>query len=90
MRDAARGEIYTDGNYQITGRDIDPSMIDIASSNADRAGVAQLISREVGDVADVKMDTGMVITNPPYGQRLDSLDVGEVHDALLALYSDDV
>lgn len=52
--------------------DIDEACIALARKNAKRAGVADLIQFSVRDVADLKQaeDTGILVTNPPYGQRL--------------------
>ncbi|ADO49097.1 bifunctional 23S rRNA (guanine(2069)-N(7))-methyltransferase RlmK/23S rRNA (guanine(2445)-N(2))-methyltransferase RlmL [[Enterobacter] lignolyticus] len=59
------------------GSDIDGRVIERARSNARRAGVAELISFEVKDVAQLsnplpKGPYGTVISNPPYGERLES------------------
>ena len=61
-------------------------MIERAASNARRAGIGELISFEVKDVAQLtnplpKGPYGTVISNPPYGERLDS------EPALIALHS---
>lgn len=39
VREEAKKRSYPSGSYHITGRDIDPKMIDIARANATRAGV---------------------------------------------------
>ncbi|MBV8044740.1 bifunctional 23S rRNA (guanine(2069)-N(7))-methyltransferase RlmK/23S rRNA (guanine(2445)-N(2))-methyltransferase RlmL [Pluralibacter sp.] len=59
------------------GSDIDGRVIERARSNARRAGVAELIQFEVKDVAQLsnplpKGPYGTVISNPPYGERLES------------------
>ncbi len=57
----------------ITGYDIDPAMIKIAKENARKAGVDKLIRFEIGDIKNFYSDKeyGFVITNPPYGERLE-------------------
>ncbi|EQD78342.1 RNA methylase, partial [mine drainage metagenome] len=66
------------------GRDRDPDALAAARGNAQRAGVAGFIQLERGDVAHmappVSESTGLLISNPPYGERL-----GEMPE-VLALY----
>ncbi|HET7266853.1 MAG TPA: bifunctional 23S rRNA (guanine(2069)-N(7))-methyltransferase RlmK/23S rRNA (guanine(2445)-N(2))-methyltransferase RlmL [Oleiagrimonas sp.] len=56
------------------GSDVDPHMVQVAKHNAQLAGVAGFVQLERRDVAHLKAphgaDTGLVITNPPYGERL--------------------
>ncbi|MCV9880344.1 bifunctional 23S rRNA (guanine(2069)-N(7))-methyltransferase RlmK/23S rRNA (guanine(2445)-N(2))-methyltransferase RlmL [Brenneria izbisi] len=68
------------------GSDIDRRVIDIARANARRAGVAELISFTVNDVAQLQNPLpagakGTVLSNPPYGERLES------EPALIALHN---
>ncbi len=62
----------------IVGRDRNPAVIEIAKRNATAAGLAKQIRFEVGDAEAMTAPakTGLIITNPPYGERL-------AHDALL-------
>ena len=68
----------------ILGQDGDPRMIELARANAEAAGVAGLVEFRSGDARELVRpagsDTGLVIANPPYGERL-----GE-RDALAPLY----
>ncbi|MEQ9891567.1 bifunctional 23S rRNA (guanine(2069)-N(7))-methyltransferase RlmK/23S rRNA (guanine(2445)-N(2))-methyltransferase RlmL [Pectobacterium aroidearum] len=68
------------------GSDNDRRVIDIAKANARRAGVAELISFSVKDAAQLQNPLpegpkGTVISNPPYGERLES------EPALIALHN---
>ncbi|MBA5600316.1 bifunctional 23S rRNA (guanine(2069)-N(7))-methyltransferase RlmK/23S rRNA (guanine(2445)-N(2))-methyltransferase RlmL [Pectobacterium aroidearum] len=68
------------------GSDNDRRVIDIAKANARRAGVAELISFGVKDAAQLQNPLpegpkGTVISNPPYGERLES------EPALIALHN---
>ena len=68
------------------GADVDARVIERARSNARRAGVGELITFEAKDVAQLsnplpKGPYGTVISNPPYGERLES------EPALIALHS---
>lgn len=67
--DLVRADIETD----IQGYDIDEKMIEIARANARLAGVEQLIhfqKRGIDGLSHSKK-YGFVITNPPYGERLE-------------------
>ena len=70
---------YT-GDYHITASDIDPRAVQIAQENAVRAGVEHLIDFRVADAAafSQKTDRGVIVTNPPYGERL--LDVQQAEE----------
>jgi 23S rRNA (guanine2445-N2)-methyltransferase / 23S rRNA (guanine2069-N7)-methyltransferase len=61
---------------QFYARDVDPKMITIGQENAARAGVAAYIQWEVEEVAacSAPSPTGLVIGNPPYGERLSDVD----------------
>jgi putative N6-adenine-specific DNA methylase len=57
----------------IQGYDIDPHVIDIARENAENAGVGDMIhfqQRSVDKLSHSKK-YGFIITNPPYGERLE-------------------
>ena len=60
------------GKYDIWGGDIDPRAVDIARSNAVKAGVEDCVRFEVADMKDFRRDDpyGRLVTNPPYGERL--------------------
>ncbi len=57
------------------GLDRDPEMIALATRNAERAGVAELITFAVSELrgegnVDLGSAPGLVMVNPPYGRRL--------------------
>lgn len=69
-------------SVDIQGYDIDPEMVKIARENAKLAGVEHMIhfqQRAVKDLSHAKK-YGFLITNPPYGERL------EEKEALPSLY----
>ncbi|MGV7961764.1 bifunctional 23S rRNA (guanine(2069)-N(7))-methyltransferase RlmK/23S rRNA (guanine(2445)-N(2))-methyltransferase RlmL [Photorhabdus tasmaniensis] len=73
-------------NARFVGSDIDRRVLDMARSNARRAGVAQLITFQQGDASRLENPlpegpVGTVLSNPPYGERLES------EPALVALHS---
>ena len=61
---------------QIEAYDIDPMAIKIARHNAEIAGVEDDIHFQVRDVKELSSNKmyGYVITNPPYGERLNELE----------------
>ena len=58
--------------FHAWGTDIDPAAIAVAKENARRAGVADYITFETGDIRDFapRTEKATVIVNPPYGERL--------------------
>lgn len=60
---------------QLTGSDIDETMIAIARENAEKAGVTSLVNFSkipVQALTRMGSSRGLVIANPPYGERLGS------------------
>jgi 23S rRNA (guanine2445-N2)-methyltransferase / 23S rRNA (guanine2069-N7)-methyltransferase len=57
------------------GSDIDSRLVALAKRNAENAGVLQLIQFSVSNALNVTppAETGFIITNPPYGERLGSV-----------------
>ena len=71
----ARGEAMDKefkGNYRILGSDNDPKCVSLAMANARKAGVADCIEFKDGDATKMSLptDSGILICNPPYGQRM--------------------
>lgn len=83
IRQEAEDMVDTDIETDIQGYDIDGDVIKAARENAKRAGVEHLIHFQQRDVADLHHPKkyGFVITNPPYGERL------EEKEALPELYT---
>lgn len=72
-RQRAEAEIKRDVELHIQGYDIDNEVIKVARQNAMVAGVGEKIhfqQREVAKLSHLK-DYGFIITNPPYGERLE-------------------
>lgn len=69
----ARDEINLNVDTDIQGYDIDGSMVEAARANARLAGVDKLIHFQERDVKDLShaKKYGFIITNPPYGERLE-------------------
>ena len=73
------GEVRTEakdrefhGNYRILGSDNDPKCVSLAMANARKAGLGDLIDFRDGDATKLSLpcDEGILICNPPYGQRM--------------------
>ena len=60
------------GKYRILGSDNDPKCVSLSMANARKAGVADVITFQDGDATkmDLPCQTGILICNPPYGQRM--------------------
>ncbi len=80
--DEARDEVNLNIETDIQGYDLDKNMVEAARANAKMAGVDRLIHFQQRDVKDLShaKKYGFIITNPPYGERL------EEKAALPALY----
>ena len=70
-REEAPSKEYS-GDYRIFATDLAPEAITISKANAKLAGVEDIISFETADatVFSRKTDCGVIVTNPPYGERL--------------------
>lgn len=81
--DEARDLVNLNIETDIQGYDLDGSMVESARANAKLAGVDKLIHFQQRDVKDLShaKKYGFIITNPPYGERL------EEKAALPALYA---
>ena len=60
------------GDYRIFGSDIDPKAVEMSRANAALAGVSEIVDFSVADALsfDRRTDRGVIVTNPPYGERL--------------------
>jgi 23S rRNA G2445 N2-methylase RlmL len=72
LRDEARAAARATG-APVIARDLDASSVDLARRNARDAGVSLVVER--GDIRDLRpFDSGgFVVSNPPYGVRLDAV-----------------
>lgn len=82
IREELRGEIDLSVSCDLQGYDIDRDAVYAARENAKLAGVADLIHFQVRPVAELShpRSYGFIITNPPYGERLEK---GQDQDLLL-------
>lgn len=71
--DEAHDLVNTDIDVDIQGYDLNPDAVKAARQNAKDAGVEQLIHFQERAVKDLRHPKkyGFIITNPPYGERLE-------------------
>lgn len=74
-RAAAKAAENRDIAFKAYGFDIDPIVLETARKNAEKAGVAKYIDFFTADVKKFSpQNDSIIITNPPYGQRLGDLE----------------
>ncbi len=89
-RREAEARIYPSGEYQIRGADMDPEMIRISRENARRAGVEQditFVTMDMRQSLDSLSAETTIVTNPPYGNRLQSEDLDSLYQQLQSAIS---
>lgn len=83
-------ELYQDDSgerpfeHKIYGFDISAKALKIADENIKSAGVGKYITLERSDIADLESpsDNCMMVTNPPYGERLKPEELEPIYGAL--------
>lgn len=68
----AKANIVTDADLRISGFDIDDKQLKLARKHAQLAGVDKYIHFQRADMRDFssRFSHGVIISNPPYGERL--------------------
>lgn len=58
--------------FRAVGSDIDKAAVELTYENAKKAGVGDCIAAHTADISEfcISTDRGIVLTNPPYGERL--------------------
>ena len=76
VRREAYDKIDNDVEFKIYGYDIDDEALEIARENAEIAGVDQYIEFKHQNALDFTSNEeyGFIVTNPPYGERLEDAD----------------
>lgn len=79
-RTNALDSIKNSVDFRGIGSDIAKNAVDLTLQNAKKAGVGDLITATVNDISNFKIsdDRAIVITNPPYGERL--LEIKEAEE----------
>jgi len=84
LRQEARDLVDWDRPMEIIGGDVDPQVLKLAGRHIRQSGTEDCIRLENRDFRDLVYpgDYGVIVTNPPYGERMGELDEVE------ALYRD--
>jgi len=96
LRSKLRSPLSPDGSTQpagdgnppqeplIHGADTDAALLAVAQRNAGRAGVQEMITFDRQDffTAPAGVTEGVVLTNPPYGERMELEDAGAFYSRL--------
>lgn len=79
VREEADTKADYDQELTILGTDIDHRMIEIAKSNALEAGFGDIIEFKQMQATDftTRLDNGVIVSNPPYGERIGEVEVIE-------------
>ena len=89
----ARRNIDLDSKIKIYGSDVSEKAIKIAKENAIQAGVDDCIEFFVKDINAIDKpmsEYGILITNPPYGDRIgESVDIENIHRKLGKVFGKD-
>ena len=89
QRQLADQAIDRELKLDILASDIDRNQLSIAKRHAKQAGVLDDIKFQVRDFADLQSSAefGCIITNPPYGQRLDNTaEIRELYEYMPAVF----
>ncbi len=80
VKKAAYKNIIMESSARLYASDIDPKLMRYAEENATEAGVEDIIDFQVADfkIREYGKDYGIIITNPPYGERLETTKDAEV------------
>lgn len=73
-----------DFDHKIYGYDINRNAVAIAQDNVRSAGVSKIVEVEQGDIYDFEQPDrpALMITNPPYGERLAPSDILDLYKTL--------
>ena len=79
VREEAVARILPDAAFEINGSDIDPENVRLSVDNARKAGVLQTVRFDQADATRITYAgrEGVLIANPPYGERLLDLQSAE-------------
>jgi putative N6-adenine-specific DNA methylase len=77
-------------DHTIIASDIDPNMISIAQENAKHAWVENYIHFETKNISDYLSAPELIwtlVSNPPYGIRLNTYDLEKIYYTITALFT---
>ncbi len=91
-RKEAFQEIDNEGELKILASDIDSKVLEVAKKNAEEAGVMDDISFSRRDIQKLWLEEGneIIITNPPYGERIgEQKEIDRIYKSLNRLMKED-
>ncbi len=71
--------------FPIIGSDISPAAVDIARRNLKSAGVARYVdlsARALSQWEEAPAKNGIIVTNPPYGERISAPDMDALYEMI--------
>ena len=86
---AAKAKMMLEKQHTIIASDIDPRMISIAQENAKHAGVENYITFTTKSVTDYIPEedlVGTLVSNPPYGLRMNTYDLEKIYYTIDELF----
>lgn len=90
-RAAAEAAVKQDADIRIEASDINLRAVKAAMENAAQAGVDDCIHFEVLDIEQLKgkESQGIIVTNPPYGERIgDEREIQKIYSALARFFKE--
>lgn len=87
IKDQAVSKIYTDKQYKIFGSDIDQLAVKVSKQNAINAWVDDTIIFEKKDFLSISQLSWYMVSNPPYGKRLQDFDLNAIYSHIDKLFS---
>lgn len=87
IKQDCESKIFKDRKYEILGSDIDSATIDMAIQNAKNAGVYDTIKFETKDFFSITDMSWHMVSNPPYGKRLQDFDLSKIYTHIDKLFS---
>lgn len=87
IKQDCESKIFKDRKYEISGSDIDSATIDMAIQNAKNAGVYDTIKFETKDFFSITDMSWHMVSNPPYGKRLQDFDLSKIYTHIDKLFS---
>ena len=78
-----------DKEYSVFASDIDSENLEIAKENARNAGVDDTITFSIKNYVEVfsAIGEGHIVSNPPYGLRLEQDNIDDIHDGIAKVFS---
>lgn len=78
-RERANSLVKKDTDFVAFGSDLSRDCVELTAQNAKHAGVSSFLRLETKDIKDFvpSSETGTLVTNPPYGERMLDLSAAE-------------